>query len=179
MNKTHDKISEWTESLSERLTEIRFWDAAEMKMALKVHLALAMKDCLEVQVPETQKKINTVKIILSNNPGKEQGKYQAELIKLREQARQETETLKQATAIIRKDEKFKIFALLVGQRFGNEVLEEMKLELKTRMNIETVPDPDKVRTGENAYERGVNETMMKLRALFEENGLWDAIKYLN
>lgn len=177
MNKTHDKISEWTDTLAERLTEIRFLDMEEMKLALKVHLAMAMKDCLDIQVPETQKKINRIKILLSNNPGKEHGKYQAELVKLKEQAHQELITQRNTTAIIRKDEKFKILAALVGERFGNEVLEEFKRKVKDQLNIVTVPDDNGGRPA-NAYDRGVTDTLQRLRGTFEANGLWDAMKYL-
>lgn len=50
----NDKIDSWTESLAERLIEIRFFNVAEIKTSLKVHFKSAMMDCLKMQITNTE-----------------------------------------------------------------------------------------------------------------------------
>ena len=61
-NKINNKINSWSKSLAERITEIRFIDIDEMKVAIATHLKQAMYDCLREQIPETEKKLNQLKI---------------------------------------------------------------------------------------------------------------------
>lgn len=175
MNKTFDKIGEWTNSLTDRLTEMRFWDVEESKTSLKVHLALAMKDCLTIQISETKRKLNQAKILIANCGGQNQQKYTADLIKLKEQYQEEIATLRQIEPIIRKDEKFRILSRLVGERFGFEILEELKRATKTEMNVivECGNKPT-----ENAYQRGVRETKERLKSEFEKQNLKVALTIL-
>lgn len=54
----NDIIDSWTESLTERLIEIRFFNVAEIKTSLKVHFKIAMLECLKMQITnaETERK---------------------------------------------------------------------------------------------------------------------------
>lgn len=54
-------IQYWSTSLSERLIEIRFVDVDDMKAAMSSHLRSALFDCLKIQLPETEKKLNEAK----------------------------------------------------------------------------------------------------------------------
>lgn len=62
MDKINSKINEWSKSLAERLTEIHFYDLDEMKTALAVHIKSALYDCLKEQIPETERRLNQLKI---------------------------------------------------------------------------------------------------------------------
>lgn len=177
MNKTHDVITEWVDTLSDRLTDIRFWDVEEIKTALKVHLAIAMKECLTIQISETRRKINQMKVLIAGCGGQNQNRYQGELIKLKEIAKEELDALNQANAIVRKDEKFRILALFVAQRFGGEVLEELKCEVKKEMGI--VLENKEGQSTDNAFQRATKETREEFKTKLEAAGMTDAIKLLD
>jgi hypothetical protein len=48
-------IDSWSDSLSERIIEIRFVDKSEMKAAMSIHLKSALYDCLKIQLPQIEK----------------------------------------------------------------------------------------------------------------------------
>ena len=67
----NDKIDSWTESLTKRLIEIRFFDVAEIKTSLKVHFKSAMLDCLKMQISQTQAELDKIRYTLNNYKGRE------------------------------------------------------------------------------------------------------------
>ena len=61
-----EKIEEWSISLSDRIIEIRLFDIDQLRVSIKAHLKAAMYDCLRLQIPETERKLNELKSLICN-----------------------------------------------------------------------------------------------------------------
>jgi len=177
MNVSHDKISEWSETLTKRLLEIRFFDAEEIKTILSIHLAMGMKNCLEVQTSETLRKLNQIKIKIQNCGGVNQNKLQAELTILKQKHCEEARALTQVTAIVRKDEKYNIMCMIVANRFGDDIYEEIKAELKLKMDGFKV-NKNGEHLPESGFKRGRRELIDELKKEFENKGMIDGVDIL-
>lgn len=79
----NDKIDSWTESLTERLIEIRFFDVSEIKTSLKVHFKSAMLDCLKIQISQTQAEFDEIRYAINNFKGREKAEKMKRLGELR------------------------------------------------------------------------------------------------
>ncbi len=91
---------------------------------------------------------------------------------------EEKKVLKESETIIngpkdsRKAEKFKILSLLVAKRFGNDVFEELKQEVKEHVEGFS-SNPDGEHLPENGYKRGIRETKEALIQEFSSRGYND------
>jgi hypothetical protein len=56
-----DKISEWADSLTERVTQIRIVNVDEIRASISTHIKAALYDCLYEQIPESEKELNKLK----------------------------------------------------------------------------------------------------------------------
>lgn len=88
-NKINNKILSWSKSLAERITDIRFIDINEMKLVIATHLKQAMYDCLRDQIPETEKKLNQLKIRVSG--GGNNQKTISEIVTYKQRLKEENE----------------------------------------------------------------------------------------
>ena len=79
----NDKIDAWTESLTERLVEIRFFDVAEMRAALKTHFKMAMVDSLNMQILQTQIEFDEIRYAMNTYKGYEKAQKMKRLGELR------------------------------------------------------------------------------------------------
>lgn len=136
MAKIEEEIEQWSIKLSARLSEIKIWDVSEIKAILNSYLTMAMKDCLNTQTSETKNKINQTKILIANCEGRNQQKYQSQLIKLKADLHQESKLLNDVSAIIRKKDKYSIMCKLIFDKFGKDVLEELKENVKKQIEIQ-------------------------------------------
>lgn len=93
MDNVETLISYWSESLSERLVEIRFIDIDEMKAAMKVHLKSALFDCLKIQLPDVEKKLIEAKRNYVTNGGGRNNHIQDEIIALKAQLKEKNKLL--------------------------------------------------------------------------------------
>ena len=177
MNKSYDKINEWTETLANRLLEIRFWDKEEIKTALSVHLAMAMKECLEIQMDDTRRQINQAKIKIAGCGGVNQQRFQADLVKLKGKMTEEHQLLLETKSIIRKDEKYRVMCLIVAEKYGGDALEYLKSKVKLSMNGFT-ENKSGDHLPDNAYSRGTKDLKQKLKEQFESKGMASAIEIL-
>ncbi len=83
------KVETWSESLANRLIEIRFVDVEEMKSAIKTHIKASLYDCLRAQIPETERKLNQLKIRQAG--GGNTLPLQAEIIAMKQKRKEEYE----------------------------------------------------------------------------------------
>lgn len=56
------KIDKHAEALTERIIELRLLDVDKIKLAIDTHIKSALFDCLKIQIPDTEKKLNKIKI---------------------------------------------------------------------------------------------------------------------
>lgn len=86
-------IEQWSESLAERIVEIRFIDLKEMKSAISAHIKAALFDCLKVQITETMRKLAETKKHYVNYGGGKNNHIQAEIISLKQKLKEENKFL--------------------------------------------------------------------------------------
>lgn len=103
MDKINIKIEQWSKSLAERISELNFYNLNEMKTVLSVHIKSALYDCLKEQIPETERKLNQLKIRLMG--GGSQEDIKAEII-----------TMKQ-----KRKEEYEVFSILQRENMGKEM----------------------------------------------------------
>lgn len=96
---------------------------------------MAMDDCMKIQLSDTKRKIDHQKMLIANCGGVNQNKLQGELVALKLKASEEFRLMQDVQQIKRKDEKFKILNKIIFDRFGKDVLEELKLETKNRYEL--------------------------------------------
>ena len=82
-------IEKWSESLSERIIEIRFIDKDEMKKAITAHVKAALFDCIKMQVSETGKKLKEAKLHYIEYGGGNNNHIQSEIISLKIKLKEE------------------------------------------------------------------------------------------
>lgn len=87
--KINQKIDFWSKSLSERIIEMKFVDVNEINSIISIYLKGAMYDCLREQIPETQRKLNELKIKTSKNGNKQVDVR--ELISVKQKLKEENE----------------------------------------------------------------------------------------
>lgn len=83
------KIETWSELLANRLIEIRFVDMDEMKAAIKTHIKASLYECLKAQIPETERKLNQLKIRQAG--GGNTLPLQAEIVAMNQKRKEENE----------------------------------------------------------------------------------------
>lgn len=89
MDKINTKVNEWSEMLAKRVVDIRFIDLDEMKTAIAVHIKNALYDCLKEQIPETERKLNQLKIRQAG--GGNTLPLQAEIVAMKQKRKEEYE----------------------------------------------------------------------------------------
>jgi hypothetical protein len=89
MDKINIKVNEWSEMLAKRIVDIRFIDLDEMKVAIAVHIKNALYDCLKEQIPETERRLNQLKIRLAG--GGNTLPLQAEIVAMKQKRKEEYE----------------------------------------------------------------------------------------
>lgn len=125
-------IDEWSESLTEKILDVRFFDVEKIKIILSTQLKLAIVEILNVQVPETKRKLNQAKIIAANS-GSGQLKLSADVIKLKEQFQKEYTLQQHLNHEIKKETKYSIFHDLCFEKFGKEAMKSIDVEFKEKL----------------------------------------------
>jgi len=61
IQKLNDKIDQWADYLTERLSEVKLYDVAEVKLILKTGFKQTILDCMLIRVTSTAKEYNELK----------------------------------------------------------------------------------------------------------------------
>jgi hypothetical protein len=89
MNEEQKLIDHWSESLTDRLLEVRYVDVDVMKKAIKTHFKAALFDLLKVQLSETHEQLSAAKEQYALSQGTNNYHIQAELVKLKRKLKQQ------------------------------------------------------------------------------------------
>lgn len=149
-NKTIEIIDSFAESITNRLIDIRYFETNKIKDVLSVQLRMAMCDCLNVQIDDVQKAINTKKMQLTDAIGVDsrlQKRLQRELIELKEKRHEMQSTVNKIDIENRNYKREKALFItreLIFERFGKEALEEIKGEVQRRMELKTLKDESSI-----------------------------------
>ena len=149
-NKTIEIIDSFAESITNRLIDIRYFETNKIKDVLSVQLRMAMCDCLNVQIDDVQKAINTKKMQLTDEIGVDsrlQKRLQRELIELKEKRHEMQSTVNKIDIETRSHKREKALFItreLIFERFGKDALEEIKGEVQRRMELKTLKDESSI-----------------------------------
>lgn len=127
------KLDLWVNSLSEKLIDLRFFEVEEVKIKLRSHFLFAIRELLQIQVKETDKKIFQAKLKLDNCQGYQQQKIQTELSILNKQKKEQELLKREAAMSINKDLRFKILHDVCFELYGKEKMIEIDSEVKKRI----------------------------------------------
>ena len=119
----NDKIDSWTESLTERLIEIRFFDVAEIKTSLKMHFKMAMLDSLKMQITQTQAEFEEIRYAMNSYKGYEKAEKMKRLGELRIQLKAENKLY----AELDRDRQAKEMALWMREHHPKSILSFYKM----------------------------------------------------
>ena len=149
-NKTIEIIDSFAVSITNRLIDIRYFETNKIKDVLSVQLRMAMCDCLNVQIDDVQKAINTKKMQLTDAIGVDsrlQKRLQRELIELKEKRHEMQSTVNKIDIENRnykREQALFITRELIFERFGKQALEEIKGECQRRMELKTLKDESSI-----------------------------------
>lgn len=123
---TEPYIEKWASNLTDRIVEIRYFDVAEIKTNLKLHLAMGMAECLSVQISELDKEIDVLKVEIYNYTGKKRIEMQNRLCTLKSERHEKNTLLTNAKFIRDRHENLRSMYEAIFQEYGKDELNRLK-----------------------------------------------------